>query len=306
MNIEFLAPAALPPLPTSDEDAHMLDSDDPLAKIVTPGEIITSDPQYMRGHGTYVEAASDEKLTITSAVAGVVERVNKLVSVRPLRTRYNPEIGDIVVGRITEVAPKRWKVDVNGRQDGVLLLSSINLPGGVQRRKSESDELQMRTFFAEGDLCVAEVQAFFGDGAVSLHTRSLKYGKLRNGSFVCVPPALVQRCKSHFHSLPCGIEVILGLNGYIWVSKQVATKDEELDPELVYSSKNDKIDLVDRENIARVSNCLLALARKFMYINDTIIVYTYEASLNYPVSDLLKISVIEAITSEASARAAMS
>ena len=48
-----------------------------------------------------------------------------------------------------------------------------------QRRKLESDELQMRTFFEEGDLLVAEVQAFFADGAMSLHTRSLKYGKVR-------------------------------------------------------------------------------------------------------------------------------
>jgi exosome complex RNA-binding protein Rrp4 len=42
----------------------------------------------------------------------------------------------------------------------------------------ESDELQMRDFFEEGDLLVAEVQAFFADGAMSLHTRSLKYGKV--------------------------------------------------------------------------------------------------------------------------------
>lgn len=50
---------------------------------------------------------------------------------------------------------------------------------GHQRRKLESDELQMRNFFEEGDLLVAEVQAFFSDGAMSLHTRSLKYGKVR-------------------------------------------------------------------------------------------------------------------------------
>lgn len=36
----------------------------------------------------------------------------------------------------------------------------------------------MRGFFEEGDLLVAEVQAFFSDGAMSLHTRSLKYGKV--------------------------------------------------------------------------------------------------------------------------------
>ena len=152
--------------------------------------------------------------------------------------RYTGEIGDVVVGRITEVAQKRWKVDVAARQDAILMLSSVNLPGGVQRRKQESDELQMRNFFMEGDLVVAEVQAFFGDGAYSLHTRSLKYGKLRNGSFISVSPALVQRCKSHFHSLACGVDVILGLNGYIWVSAHVPQELDEIDTELVYSNKN--------------------------------------------------------------------
>ena len=110
---------------------------------------------FCRGHGTYLDSES----TVISSVAGVVERVNKLISVRALKARYTGEIGDIVVGRITEVpnvsfvcngniwrilmssyatkkkkkvAPKRWKVDVNGRQDAILMLSAISLPGGIQ------------------------------------------------------------------------------------------------------------------------------------------------------------------------------
>lgn len=45
-----------------------------------------------------------------ACVAGVVERINKLISVKPLKLRYNGEVGDIVVGRIKEVQQKRWKV----------------------------------------------------------------------------------------------------------------------------------------------------------------------------------------------------
>lgn len=65
-----------------------------------------------------------------SSVAGVQEQVNKLISIRPLKNRYNGEIGDVVIGRITEVQQKRWKVETNSRLDSVLLLSSVNLPGG--------------------------------------------------------------------------------------------------------------------------------------------------------------------------------
>ena len=119
----------------------------------------------------------------------------------------------------------------------------------------------MRQFFEEGDLLVAEVQAFFADGTMSLHTRSLTYGKvpdlrllwpplktltviqLRNGQLVCVPPVLIRRHKSHFVSLPCGVDLILGLNGYIWVSKHIGRNrqqgEEGLDAESVYSNQNE-------------------------------------------------------------------
>ncbi|KIK17190.1 hypothetical protein PISMIDRAFT_30756 [Pisolithus microcarpus 441] len=242
-------------------------------RLTCPGETITSAHDFMRGHGTYV----DDELVIAS-VAGTVQRVNKLVTVRAARSRYNAEVGDLVVGRITEVQPRRWKVDANSRQDAVLMLSSVNLPGGVQRRKLESDELQMRTFFEEGDLLVAEVQAFFADGAMSLHTRSLKFGKLRNGQLVVVPPVLVRRLKSHFIALPCGVDLILGLNGYIWVCKHMQDADhgdEGFDAEAVYSNQNDEIDGPTRLAISRVSSIIRVLADHFVPLTDTLFLEAY-------------------------------
>ncbi|KAK7039596.1 hypothetical protein R3P38DRAFT_2900589 [Favolaschia claudopus] len=245
------------------------------SRITWPGETITSSQAYMRGHGTYVE--NEE---VIASVAGTIERVNKLITVRAIRTKYNAEVGDLVVARITEVQPRRWKVDANSRQDAVLMLSSVNLPGGVQRRKLESDELQMRNFFEEGDLLVAEVQAFFSDGAMSLHTRSLKYGKLRNGQLVTIPPILVRRLKSHFITLPCGVDLILGLNGYIWVSKHVKEHEqvgeEGFDAEAVYSNRNDLIDESTRIAISRVSNIIQVLASHFVPLTDTLLLEAYE------------------------------
>ncbi|KAJ6473653.1 exosome complex exonuclease rrp4 [Mycena vitilis] len=262
-----------------DDEEHMdMDDGDFEAgglKITWPGESITSSQAYMRGHGTYVE--NEE---VVASVAGTVERVNKLITVRAIRTKYNPEVGDLVVGRITEVQPRRWKVDANSRQDAVLMLSSVNLPGGVQRRKLESDELQMRNFFEEGDLLVAEVQAFFADGAMSLHTRSLKYGKLRNGQLVTIPPILVRRLKSHFITLPCGVDLILGLNGYIWVSKHIKQSEQEgeegFDAEAVYSNRNDFIDDSTRIAISRVVNIIQVLASHFVPLTDTLLLEAYE------------------------------
>ncbi|KFM70498.1 Exosome complex component RRP4, partial [Stegodyphus mimosarum] len=116
--------------------------------FVTPGFVISSDPGFMRGHGTW----ADEDDKICATVAGTVERINKLYSVRPQRSRYSGEVGDVVVGRIVEVQHKRWSVDVNARLNAILLLTSVNLPGGELRRKTEEDELMMRNYLEVGDL----------------------------------------------------------------------------------------------------------------------------------------------------------
>ncbi|KDR68019.1 hypothetical protein GALMADRAFT_257580 [Galerina marginata CBS 339.88] len=278
--------------PKHDEDFMDLDLDDFESqgpRLTCAGESLTSSQLYMRGHGTYVD--NEE---VIASVAGTIERVNKLVTVRAIRSRYNPEVGDLVVGRITEVQPRRWKVDAHSRQDAVLMLSSVNLPGGVQRRKLESDELQMRGFFEEGDLLVAEVQAFFSDGAMSLHTRSLKYGKLRNGQLVVVAPILVRRLKSHFLTLPCGVDLILGLNGYIWISKHVKENEQEgeegFDAEAVYSNVNDEIDESTRTAISRVTHIIRVLTSHFIPLTDTLLLEAYEWAVEHEtdVKDLLQ------------------
>ena len=45
---------------------------------------------------------------------------------------------------------------------------------------AEQDALEMRSFFADGELISAEVQSLRNDGGVQLQTRNLKYGKLVN------------------------------------------------------------------------------------------------------------------------------
>ncbi|XP_053328808.1 exosome complex component RRP4 [Spea bombifrons] len=264
--------------------------------LVAPGDTITTDTGFMRGHGTYME---DDKLL--ASVAGAVERVNKLICVRALKTRYNGEVGDIVIGRVTEVQQKRWKVDTNARLDSVLLLSSVNLPGGELRRRSAEDELAMRSYLQEGDLISAEIQAVYSDGALSMHTRSLKYGKLGQGVLVQVSPSLIKRRKTHFHNLPCGASIILGNNGFIWLCPIPEETEEEAGG---FVTNLEPISLSDREVISRLRNCILALANQMMMLYDTSILYCYEASLPHQIKDILKVEVMEDIVLETRQRLA--
>ncbi|XP_015788452.1 exosome complex component RRP4 [Tetranychus urticae] len=256
--------------------------------LCLPGDTVTEDADYMRGHGTYYKSK-----VLTSSVAGCIDKVNKLLSVRPLRTRYNGEIGDIVVGRVIDVQTehKRWRIDTSSRLDTILLLSSVNLPGGELRRKTVEDELMMKSFFKEGDLISAEVQSIFADGALSVHTRNLKYGKLGQGVLLRVSPSLVERRKTHFHNLPCGVHLILGNNGYIWISLPVSEGVESGG----FAINLDPVPLADREVISRVRNCILALAKQKMMLHSTSINTCYEISQSYQVKDLIKSKIMTEI-----------
>ncbi|GBG33635.1 Exosome complex component RRP4 [Hondaea fermentalgiana] len=210
--------------------------------VVVPGEEITRGSGFLRGHGTYLEAigpddddddagpaveqdedGSRPRARLVASVAGVVLRVNRLVSVEAPRSRYSGDVGDVVVGRIVEVGNKQWKVDLGARQLGTLQLGSINLPGGALRRRTLEDQLQMRQLFVENDLVSAEVSSFYQHGGMAIHTRSMRYGKLLNGQLVTVPSSLMKRLSQHFVSLPCGVEAIFGLNGRIWLTSAAAS-----------------------------------------------------------------------------------
>ncbi|KAF2824593.1 hypothetical protein CC86DRAFT_371172 [Ophiobolus disseminans] len=304
MPVSILPPTApLPPRRDATSDDSDVDmSDDELTpqtkSIVTPGEHITSDPQWMRGHGTYVPSG---ETTIISTVAGHMHKTNKLLSVQPLRARYQPEIGDLVVGRIVSVQAKKWSVDIAAPMLANLPLSSINLPGGILRRRTAVDELNIRTFFSEGDLLVAEVQSLHQDNTASLHTRSLKYGKLRNGLFASLSGAGggilsrrggVVRSRRQVFTLNTAageIDVVLGVNGYIFISKHIKpaqsatdisiTRLEEGVSETLYSSQNDEIEPAVMREITRVSTLIKGLVACGMRVDEDMIVRVYDGAV---------------------------
>ncbi|KAL6968380.1 exosome non-catalytic core subunit rrp4 [Sarracenia purpurea var. burkii] len=231
----------------------------------------------LKGHGT-----SELDGEVVATLCGVVERVNKLVYVRALRARYKPETGDIIVGRVIEVAPKRWRLEINFSQDAVLMLSSMNLPDGIQRRRTAVDELNMRSIFEENDVVCAEVRGFQHDGSLHLQARSQKYGKLERGQLLTVPPYLVKRRKQHFHHIEqYKVDLILGCNGFVWVGEHIEPKDEMMEDQVSKPNGGYQTSLEEqeqtytpleaRQNICRIANAVRVLSTLGFSINVEVI-----------------------------------
>ena len=285
-------------LPTFEEEYKTNDNFN-MIQLVLPGQVITNEQGFLRGHGTDIKG---EKLIAT--VSGKIERINKLISVKPMKAKYEGEVGDVVVGRIKEVEAKRWKVEINSKQDAVLMLSSVHLPGGILRRRNAMDALNMRKLFEENDLISAEVQQFYSDRSMSLHTRSLKYGKLGKGQLVSIKPSLIKRSSSSFTDFPFGVSIILGNNGYCWIYETSIQKQEnprdfddslidlsEIQPKSILTDdkqSNEEIFKL-REKISRVSNSLKLLNQNDLTIfPDTILdVYNKSINMKLPSKDIL-------------------
>lgn len=190
-------------------------------------------------------------------------------------------------------------MDINARQHGTLMLASLALAGGVQRRRTQEDQLAMRSMLAEGDLVSSDVHSFHQDGGIVLHARSVKYGKLSNGCLVKVRPSLVPRQAHHFVSLPCGVDAVLGNNGFIWLTGTLATSAQAgsssgaVDITVHEQAEVGVVEAVEarkavaasrvipadaRRSIARVRNSILALAAGLHQIRPANIMAVYSAS----------------------------
>ena len=229
--------------------------------IVVPGDTILMEPGSLMGKGILQDSSG----SFYASTCGVVEKINKLMFVRALKKKYSGEIGDVIVGRITEIAGDRWIVDFGGTQMATLPLGGINLPGSVQRRRTDEDQMQMRDYFREGDVFACEIQKVMESGEVMVHCRSNKYGILRNGQLVQVEASLVKRQSTHFLNITTRsgdqVQLVLGNNGWIWVgvpSRQIGHIQS-----LNFTQVDDKSETVDsqfRIRIIKIRNCIVALA----------------------------------------------
>lgn len=194
-----------------------------MAKPLLPGETVCNADGFIKGHGTTVRDG-----LIVSAVYGHYQQTNKLITVSPcFQFKYSPEVGNVVIGRVIQIANKKWKLDTHSRTETSLALSAITLPGLLQRRKLESDEINMRSFFDKDDLVVCEVQKVTKSGSAALHTRNEKYRKLADGVLLVLPPFRLPPLKTRFLQKN-SIELIAGANGFLWIST-VSKEPADLD-----------------------------------------------------------------------------
>ena len=105
-----------------------------------------------------------------------------------------------------------------------------------------------------------------------------------------VPCYLVKRLPQHFFKLPCGVHVLLGLNGYVWLTlmqgdsdstrkeARMATADEVERRRKAHNAR--RLSHSERSKISRVANAIRILRKANFTIDPVNIMKVYITSIS--------------------------
>lgn len=83
-------------------------SDSNSREILIPGDLLSDTSEFKAGVGTF-----REKGRIYAAQVGIKSIRGNYINVVPLAGKYIPKAGDMVIGKIIDIGPSNWLVDIN-------------------------------------------------------------------------------------------------------------------------------------------------------------------------------------------------
>ena len=146
-------------------------------------------------------------------IIGLVSLRNKKISVIPLKSKYLPKKGDVVIGKIDDVRFSMWGVDINSPYSGILPASEV-----FGREKKELSRV-----FDIGDVLFLRIVDVDEVKKVKLGLKGRGMGKFKGGVIVDIAPTKVPRLIGKKGSMinmikdKTGCKIVVGQNGLVWV-----------------------------------------------------------------------------------------
>ncbi len=190
-------------------------------QLVTPGETI-AEGDFTPGENAYREG---DKIFATKV--GLVLVKDKRVDVVALKGFYIPSVGDLVIGKVTDIELNGWLVNINSPYTAIMFASeAFERPFNPRR-----DELT--SILDVGDVLLAKVLAFDRTRDPVITIRGPKLGKISHGHIFRINPVKIPRLIGRKGSMidmierETGANIVVGQNGLILVSAK-SQEDESL------------------------------------------------------------------------------
>ena len=146
-------------------------------QLVLPGDLLGD--HVRGGNGTYTEGGR-----VFSACLGIRSSRDGFVSVIPLSGRYIPKKGDFIVGKVAELTPSAWVIDLNSPY-------VAPLPGSETPWDAQFGEA--KKYMTVGDTVLVEIRDINEIGRVSVTMIGPNLRKLEGGQTIDVDATKVPR-----------------------------------------------------------------------------------------------------------------
>ncbi len=175
--------------------------------LVIPGQILADD-DYYPGRGTFKENGK-----VCSSLIGLVSLRNKKIRVIPLKSKYVPKKGDVVIGKINDVRFSMWDVDINSPYSGILPAFEV----------FGRDKKELNKVYDVGDVLFLRVIDVDEVKKAKLGLKGRGLGKFKGGIIVDISPTKVPRLIGKKGSMinmiknKTNCKIVVGQNGLVWV-----------------------------------------------------------------------------------------
>ncbi|MCL2711768.1 MAG: exosome complex RNA-binding protein Rrp4 [Methanomassiliicoccaceae archaeon] len=184
----------------------------PAREVVVPGDLL-DEGDLRPGNGTYV---LDGK--VYASRLGVKNVFSGTVSVIPLKGRYIPTPGDMVLGMIVDIGPSNWLVDINSPYPAPLHVNEV--PWKVEFGDTSR-------FLKIGDMIMAKILMVDESMKIQVTMNDSGLRKLEDGQIVEIAHSKVSRVIGKSGSMIQMIKnmtdcrIFVGQNGRVWVDGDV-------------------------------------------------------------------------------------
>lgn len=184
--------------------------------IVVPGDVVAQGDVDIETP-SYLTVLSDGR--VIANVTGLlnVEEVGERIKlgIIPLKGRYIPKVGDIVIGIVNDIGITAWFIDIRAPFPGIL--NASDYLGRPYNPASEN----LRKYLDVGDVIIARITQFDRTRDPLLTVQDKGLGKVVEGSLIEIEPSRVPRVigrrKSMINMLQelTGCTIVVGNNGRV-------------------------------------------------------------------------------------------
>lgn len=209
-------------------------------QIVIPSQVLGDAKTHKAGRGAFTE-----KGIIYAERLGILSIQGNVIQVIPLNGRYEPIVGDFVIGIVQEASTSNWMVDINAPYPALLHVNEV--PWEIEFGDTEK-------YLNEGDAILAKVLQIDESKKLQITLNDRNLFKIKGGHIIDVEASKVPRIIGKKGSMIALIKkytrcrIFVGQNGRIWIDgepdgiKKVLQAIEKIESEAISFGLTNRIE----------------------------------------------------------------